>query len=344
MQRRHAAAESDSTDMRAIVITEPGEPEVLSFREVPDPPQPGGDQVLIRVRAAGVNRADILQRRGQYPAPPGAPRDIPGLEFAGEVEAVGSAVQRWKKGARVMGITGGGGQAEYVIALEGALAEAPDSLNWIEAAALPEVFITAHDALFTQAGLQVGETVLIHAAASGVGTAAVQLAHAAGCLTFGTSRRADKLEKVRALGLDEAIVVPEGNPGAFADAILEATAGFGVHAVLDLVGAPYLAANLKALATLGRLICVGTTAGTEAQIDLGSVLRKRLRIYGTMLRSRTPAEKAAAVRRFSENVLPLVRCGMLKGVIDSTFSADQVVEAHRRVEANETFGKVILTF
>ncbi len=330
--------------MRAVVITEPGGPEVLAVRNMADPPPPGGDQVLVRVRAAGVNRADILQRRGQYPAPPGAPRDIPGLEFAGEVERAGPAVQRWRPGARVMGITGGGAQAEYVMATEGALAEVPDTMDWIEAAALPEVFITAHDALFTQAGLQLGETVLIHAAASGVGTAAVQLAHAAGCLVFGTSRTAEKLELTRTLGLDEAIVAPGPNPESFAAQILEMTGGHGVHVILDLVGAPYFAANLKALAPLGRLICVGMTAGSETRLDMNVLLRKRLRVMGTMLRGRSPAEKSAAVRRFEEHVLPLMRCGMLKAVIDSTFKAEQVVEAHKRIEGNETFGKVILTF
>jgi NADPH:quinone reductase-like Zn-dependent oxidoreductase len=192
-------------------------------------------------------------------------------------------------------------------------------------------------------GLQLGETVLIHAAASGVGTAAVQLAHAAGCLVFGTSRTADKLEKVRALGLDEAITV-QGEPQAFAEQILEATGGLGVNVILDLVGAPYFAANLKALAPLGRLICVGITAGAKTQIDLGTLLHKRLRIFATTLRGRSAAEKAAAVKSFDDHVLPLVRCGMLKPVIDSTFKMEDVAEAHRRLEGNETFGKVILTF
>jgi putative PIG3 family NAD(P)H quinone oxidoreductase len=299
--------------------------------------------VLVRVHAAGLNRADLLQRRGYYPAPPGAPQDIPGLEFAGEVVAVGPMALRWKPGRRVMGIAGGGGQAEYILAPEGSLAEVPDSLSWIEAAALPEVFITAHDALFTQLGLKLGETVLVHAAASGVGTAAVQLAHSAGCLVFGTSRTADKLERVRALGLDEAITVERDKADAFADQIIEATGGLGVNVILDLVGAPYLAANLKALAPLGRLICVGITAGARTQIDLGVLLHKRLRIFATTLRGRSAAEKAAAVGNFADHVLPLVRCGMLKPVIDSTFKLDEVAAAHQRLEGNETFGKVILT-
>jgi NADPH:quinone reductase-like Zn-dependent oxidoreductase len=241
-----------------------------------------------------------------------------------------------------MGIAGGGAQAEYVLAAEGTLAEAPDSLDWTEAAALPEVFITAHDALFAQANLQLGETVLVHAAASGVGTAAVQLAHAAGCLVFGTSRTAEKLEKVRALGLDEAITVPGDNANVFAEQILSATGGLGVNVIVDLVGAPYFGANLKALAPQGRLVCVGLTAGAKAEINLGVLLSKRLRVFGTVLRARTTAEKTAAVRGFADHVLPLVRCGMLKPVVDRTFKIDEIAAAHERLEGNETFGKVVL--
>jgi len=330
--------------MRAVIITKSGGPEVLEVRELPNPALPGGSQVLVRVHAAGVNRADILQRLGQYPAPPGFPQEIPGLEFAGEVVAVGPAVLRWKPGRRVMGIIAGGAQAEYLLVAESSLVEVPEELDWAQAAALPEVFITAHDALFTQGGLQLGETVLIHAAASGVGTAAVQLAHAAGCLVFGTSGSAEKLERVRSLGLDEAITVPRDQPGSFAGQILEATAGLGVNVILDLVGAPYLPANLKALAPLGRLICVGMTAGNQAELDLGIVLRKRLRILGTVLRARTEPEKAAAVRRFAEHVLPLIRCGMLKPVIERVFPVEEIAAAHKLVESNETFGKVVVTF
>jgi len=330
--------------MRAVIIREPGGPEVLSVQNIPDLPPPGGDQVLIRVRAAGLNRADIMQREGNYPAPPGAPRDIPGLDFAGEVAAVGPAALRWKPGARVMGIVAGGAQADQVLVAEGALAEVPEGLDWADAAALPEVFITAHDALFTQLDLQLGETVLIHAAASGVGAAAAQLAHAAGCLVFGTSRTPDKMDRVRALGLDEAFVVPRDQPGYFADQILDATGGRGVNVILDLVGASYFTANLKALAPLGRMICVGVTSGSETQVDLGVILRKRLRIFGTMLRGRSAPEKAAAVRAFADHVLPLVRCGILKPVIDRIYKVEEIADAHRRLESNETFGKVILTF
>src|SRR5437660_2925945 len=187
--------------MRAAVITRPGEPEVLEIQDV-EMPQPVGDQVRVRVRASGINRADLLQRAGGYPAPPGSPSNIPGLEFAGEVEAVGPLVRSWKVGQRVMGIAGGGGQAEYILSHEGLLVEIPENLDFVQAAGVPEVFITAHDALFTQAGLRMGERVLIHAAGSGVGTAAIQLAHAVGATTFGTSRTASKLERAKELGLD----------------------------------------------------------------------------------------------------------------------------------------------
>src|SRR5438067_13319275 len=187
--------------MRAVVITSPGGPEVLKIQEV-ETPEPVGEQVRIRVRASGINRADLLQRAGGYPAPPGSPQNIPGLEFAGEVDAIGPLVRMWKPGQRVMGLAGGGAQAEYILSHEGLLVEIPQNLDFVQAAGVPEVFITAHDALFTQAGLQMGERVLIHAVGSGVGTAAIQLAQAAGATTFGTSRTPAKLEAAKALGLD----------------------------------------------------------------------------------------------------------------------------------------------
>ena len=327
--------------MRAAIISRYGGPEVLEIREVPDPPAPGADQVLVRVRAAGINRADLMQREGLYPAPPGAPADIPGLEFAGEVAALGPSALRWQLGQRVMGITGGGAQAGYILVPETLLTAIPASLDWTQAAALPEVFITAHDAMFTQLGVQLGETVLVHAAASGVGTAAVQLARAAGCTVFGTSRSAEKIERVRPLGLDEAIVAD--SPAAFARHVHAATAGRGVDAIVDLVGAPYLEANLESLALLGRMVFIGMTGGARAEIDLGLVLRKRLRLVGTVLRARTDPEKAAAVRRFAAHVLPLVERGQVRPIVDRAYPLEEIRAAHQRVESNETFGKVILT-
>src|SRR6266513_1506295 len=241
--------------MKAVTIITHGGVEGLEVRQVPDPPRPTADRVRVRVHAAALNRADILQRLGRYPAPPGFPANIPGLEFAGEVDEVGEEVRMWPKGQRVFGITGGGAQAEYVTIPENTLAEIPANLNWTEAAAVPEVFITAHDALCTQAKLKMGERVLIHAAGSGVGTAAIQLAHAAGATVYGTSRTAGKLQRASPLGLDESIDV--GNtPDKFAEAVREWTSGAGVHVILDLVGAAYLKANLESLASTGRLMFV----------------------------------------------------------------------------------------
>jgi putative PIG3 family NAD(P)H quinone oxidoreductase len=278
---------------------------------------------------------------GRYPAPPGAPEDIPGLEFAGEIEQVGEGVRSWRVGQRVFGITAGGAQAEYLVVPQGSLALIPPNLDWAEAAAVPEVFITAYDALFTQAGLSMGERVLIHAAGSGVGTAAIQLARAAGASACGTSRTPEKLERAREYGLDEGIAVGD-RPSLFADAVREWTRGAGVNVVLDLVGGAYLAANLDALAPLGRLMLVGTTAGASAPLDFGTVMRKRLRIIGTVLRSRTAEEKATATRAFAAHVVPLLASGRLRPVIDKIYGIDEVRAAHTRLESNESFGKIVL--
>jgi len=293
------------------------------------------------VRAAGLNRADILQRRGRYPAPEGAPQDIPGLEFAGEIEQAGGDARKFHVGQRVFGITAGGAQAEYVVVPETTLFEIPSNLDWAKAAAVPEVFITAHDALFTQARLQMGERVLVHAAGSGVGLAAIQLARACGATTFGTSRTPEKLERARGYGLDEAVAV-NGNPMLFADAIREWTDGAGVAVILDLVGSSYLAANLNSLGMKGRLMLVGTTAGANAPLDLGLVMRKRLRIMGTVLRARSVEEKAHATRLFASHVVPLLAREAVRPVIDKVYSMDEVRAAHERMESNESFGKIVL--
>jgi NADPH:quinone reductase len=327
--------------MRAVVIVSHGGVDGLEVREVARPAAPTADRVLVRVHAAGLNRADVLQRRGHYPAPPGAVQDIPGLEFAGEVEQVGPEARAWKPGQRVFGITAGGAQAEYVVAPENMLVEIPDNLGWAEAAAVPEVFITAHDALFTQAGLALGERLLVYAAGSGVGTAAIQLARAAGATVYGTSRTPDKLERARAFGLDEAVAVGD-DPARAAAAVREWTRGAGVHVILDLVGGPYLAANLDALALQGRLMLVGTTAGSSGPLDFGVVMGKRLRITGTVLRARSAEEKAQATRRFAVSVVPLLARGVVRPVIDKIYTMDEVRAAHERLESNESFGKVVL--
>ncbi|MEO6970667.1 MAG: NAD(P)H-quinone oxidoreductase [Chthoniobacterales bacterium] len=329
--------------MRAIVITSHGGTEGIGLQEVATPAPPTADRVRVRVHAAGLNRADILQREGKYPAPPGYPENIPGLEFAGEVEATGDEVRKWKIGDRVFGITAGGAQAEFVVVPESNLARIPTELDWAEAAAMPEVFITAHDALFTLAGLQMGERVLVHAAASGVGTAAVQLAHAAGAIVYGTSRTAAKLEQVRALGLDEGITV-SGSPQQFVERIRELTGDRGVDVILDLVGGDYFPANLQALATRGRLICAATSAGRKAEIDLGLALRKRATIIGTVLRARSIEEKAEATRRFAAHVLPLVARGVVRPVIDRVYPVADIRAAHQHLESNRTCGKIVLDF
>jgi putative PIG3 family NAD(P)H quinone oxidoreductase len=327
--------------MRAVRIVAHGGVEGLAISEVARPAKPAADRVLVRVRASALNRADLLQRRGHYPAPAGAPQDIPGLEFAGEVEEVGPEARRVLPGERVFGITGGGAQAEYIVVPEATLAAVPENLEWAEAASVPEAFITAHDALFTQGALEMGERVLVHAAGSGVGLAAVQLAHAAGAIVYGTSRTPEKLERAREYGIDESVAVGD-DPSQASAAVRDWTGGAGVDVILDLVGANYLASNLDALALKGRLLFVGTTAGAHAELDFGLVMRKRLRIIGTVLRSRSTEEKAAATRRFEKHVLPHLRRGLVRPVIDRIYNMEEVRAAHERLESNASFGKVVL--
>jgi NADPH2:quinone reductase len=326
--------------MKAVYVKEFGGAENLEVREVEDPPAPENSRVLVRVRAAALNRADILQRKGFYPAPAGYPERILGLEFAGEVVGVGEAVGRFKKGDRVFGITAGGAQAELLLTEESLLAEIPENLSFTEAAAVPEAFITAHDAVFSQANLQAGETLLIHAVGSGVGLAALQLAKAKGARVFGTSRTADKLENCKKFGLDEAVNAKEAEN--FAAVIKEKTGGRGVDVILDLVGASYFGMNLESLALKGRLVLVGLVGGARAEFNLGTALSKRLKIFGTVLRSRPVAEKAEATQKFIEEVLPLLAAGKVKPAVDKVFPFEEVQNAHRRLESNESFGKIVL--
>lgn len=327
--------------MRAVRIVSHEGAGALEVCEV-ERPEAAADRVRVRVRAAGLNRADLLQRRGRYPAPPGAPADIPGLEFAGEVESVGGEARAFTPGARVFGITAGGAQAEYVVVPESHLAAVPPRLSWAEAAAVPEVFITAHDALMTQAQLRTGEALLVHAAGSGVGTAAIQLARAAGAGgVYGTARTAGKIERAREFGLDGGVVVG-GDAAVFADAVRAWTGGRGADVILDLVGASYLAANLDALAPRGRLLLVGTLGGATGALDFRKMMGKRLRVMGTVLRGRSAEEKARAVRRFAAEVVPLLARGLLRPVVDSVHAFDDAEAAYARLESNETFGKVVL--
>ncbi len=318
----------------------PGGPEVLEVREVPTP-EPGPGAVRVRVRAVGVNRADLLQRRGRYPAPADSPQDILGLEYAGVVDEAGPGATRFRPGDRVMGIVGGGAYAEAVVVPESHLLPIPDGLGFEEAAAVPEAFITAHDALFTLMGLEAGERLLVHAAGSGVGVAAIQLAREAGAEVFGTARSPWKLDRALELGLDFGVVT-EGD--GFADAILERTGGDGMDAILDLVGGGYLADNLRVLAPKGRMAVVGLVSGSRAELDLGLLLRKRLTLIGTALRGRTKEEKAAATRAFADRALPLLAARRIHPVVDAVYPMHEAPEAHRRMESNLNFGKLVLSW
>jgi putative PIG3 family NAD(P)H quinone oxidoreductase len=325
--------------MKAVVITGKGGPEVLEVVDRPKP-EPRGEQVLVRVRACAVNRADLLQAKGLYPAPAGAPADIPGLEFAGEVEALGpDAEGQAKVGDRVFGIVAGGAQAEYLTTHPRLLAKIPAGLEFDAAGAVPEAFLTAHDALVTQGGLRPGGTVLIHAAGSGVGTAAVQIARAMGCTVLGTSRTAEKLERARELGLDLAIV---NSSGTFADEVKAQTGGEGVSVILDLLGAGALAENLAAIARRGRIVVVGLLAGAKAEIDLNALLARRATLVGTTLRARPLEEKIAATRLFAEQVVPWLDRGTVRPVLDVAYPLEDVRKAHERMASNAGFGKIVL--
>jgi NADPH:quinone reductase len=323
--------------MKAVIITQPGGPEVLEIQDV-ERPEPVGEQVRVRVRASGLNRAELLQRAGSYPAPPGSPANIPGIEFAGEVDAVGSLVRTWKPGQRVMGLVGGGAQAEYVLSHEGLLVEIPESLDFAQAAGIPEAFMTAHDALFTQAGLRMGERVLIHAAGSGVSTAAIQLAKAAGATVFGTARTPAKLESARELGLDAGF-----SPQNFAAEVQALTGGQGVHVVLDFVGAAYLEQNLQALGNWGRIVILATLGGALGNLNIGLVMGKRISLKGVTLRTRTLEEKLTVTRAFAAGVLPLLASGKVKPVIERTYPLAEISAAHIAMGENKNFGKLILT-
>jgi NADPH2:quinone reductase len=318
--------------MKAVVIEKPGGPEVLVLVERPSP-EPSRGEVRVRVRATAVNRADLLQRMGAYPAPADAPPDIPGLEFAGEVDALGHGVTRLAIGDRVCGLVGGGAYAEAIVAHERALVKLPPGMSFEEAAAIPEAFVTAHDALVTQAELHSGETCLVHAVGSGVGTAAVQLAHACGARVVGTARTQDKLERARSLGMDDGVLV-EG--ARFADRVGSCAV------VLELVGGAYLAEDVRCIDTLGRIALVGVMAGAKAELDLGLVLRKRARIFGTMLRARPLEEKLAAMRAFEAQVMPLFARGACKPVIDRVMPLAEAAAAHVHMASNAGFGKIVL--
>jgi len=310
--------------MRAATIAD----EQISIQNHPDP-EPGQSEVLVRVKAAGLNGADMLQKRGRYPAPPGSPRDIPGLELAGEVVARGAGAERFAEGDRVMAIVGGGGQGELAVVHERQAMPVPDALDWPSAGGFPEVFTTAHDAVFTQAGLQPGERLLVHGGAGGVGTAAIQLARAAGAHVTATVRDESKRSAVEKLGATA--IDPEG----FADA-----GPFDV--ILELVGAPNLGDNLKAVDTLGRIAVIGIGAGAKGELNLGLLMGKRARIMGSTLRARPLEEKSLTAREVEKHVLPLVKRGDVRVPVAETFPLDGVAEAYERFQAGGKLGKIVL--
>ena len=322
--------------MQAVVLESYGGPEVLTVREVPDP-VPGPDEVLVAVTGTAVNRADVLQRLGLYPGPPGE-HEIPGLEFAGRVAAVGERVTAWSEGDEVMGIVGGGAYAERLCVHERQVLPVPAELGLADAAAVPEVFLTAYDALVVQGGLTSGRTALVHAGASGVGTAAIQLAKAIGARIVVTTSTG-KVEACQDLGAD---LVVDYTRDDFVEAVEGFTDGAGVDVVLDVIGGEYVDRNLRCARVTGRVIQVGLMGGGTASVSVGLLLSKRIQLIGTVLRARPIEEKIAATQRFGAEVLPRFADGSLHPVIDSRYALEDVAEAHRRMEANANTGKLLL--
>ncbi|UJR79419.1 NAD(P)H-quinone oxidoreductase [Sandaracinus amylolyticus] len=325
---------------RAVVFTGAGDVDVLSIAERAIH-APGPGEILVRVAAAGLNRADLLQRRGLYPAPPGAPADVPGLEYAGHVEALGEGVIDWKIGDRVMGIVAGGGMSTHLVVHAREAIPVPNGMAIEDAAAIPEVFLTTWDALFLQAEMRAGQIVLVHAAGSGIGTAAIQLARAVSAIPVGTSRTREKLERCKALGLAHAIEVPPKTEPAFAVA-LEREVGRGADVILDSVGASYLGENVRALATKGTIVVIGMLGGVNGALPMAVLLARRARVIGTVLRARPLEEKATLARIFAREAVPLFERGVLKPVVGEVMPMDRIADAHRAMERDETFGKIVM--
>jgi NADPH:quinone reductase-like Zn-dependent oxidoreductase len=327
--------------MRAATIDN----ERIEIAERPDP-EPRDDLVIVRVHGAGINRADLLQLAGNYPAPAGSPVDIPGLEFAGVVEARGPDAQGVEVGARVFGIAGGGAQAEKVAIPAGQCAPVPGALDLVAMGGAPEAFVTAHDALVTKAHVEAGEWVLVHAVGSGVGTTALQLATALGARVVGTARTPAKLDRCRELGLAHGIVPPTDDNGeldvdALAWAIIEATEG-GADVTIDLAGGRYVEVDVAAAALQGRIVLVGAMAGARATLTVPAMMGKRLAIIGTVLRARNAQEKADATDAFVRDVVPLLADGRVAPVVECVLPLDRAAEAYELVASDSTFGKVIL--
>jgi putative PIG3 family NAD(P)H quinone oxidoreductase len=324
--------------MRAVVIPKYGDADVLELREIADP-EPGPDQVLVEVVASAMNRADLLQRAGQYPAPGPKPLfEIPGLEFSGRVGCVGSQVERWSIGDEVMGIVSGGAMAEKVVTHERMLQSVPEDIDLADAAAIPEVFMTAHDALVTQGGLTSGGRALVHAGGSGVGTASIQIVKAIGAQVAVTCSR-NKVDPCHELGAD---LVVDYNEQDFVEEIALWTQDQGVDVVLDVIGGDYLAKNLQCLKIQGRIIQVGAMGGPVASFALGALLPKRASLIGTVLRSRPIEQKIEANQRFVTELLPRFEDGSLKPVIDSRYPLADIAAAHTYMETNANIGKILI--
>lgn len=324
---------------RAVRIKGAGGVEVLAIEEC-ERPKPEADEVLVEVSTAGLNRADCLQRRGFYPAPKGCVADIPGLEYAGTVCEIGDSVTHYSVGDRVMGICAGGAMATHIAVPARTAVAVPKNLSLEQAGAIPEVFFTAFDALWAQGGLAQGETVLIHAIGSGVGSAAVQLAKKAGATVIGTSRTKAKLARAAELGLEHGVFVEDGT---FSEAVKDVER-HGADLILDFVGAAYLAENLRSLARGGRLVVIGLLGGVKAELPLAVLLAKRAQIIGTVLRSRSVDEKAALAEAFSAEVLPGFIDNSYKPVIDRVMPMEQIGLAHEYLESNRSFGKVVMSW
>jgi NADPH2:quinone reductase len=324
--------------MTAIVIRESGGPDVLVPEQRPVP-QPGEGEVLVKVAAAGVNRPDVMQRKGLYPPPKGA-TDIPGLEVAGEVVALGPNVTRWKIGDRVMALVVGGGYAQYCLAHESACLPVPPGLSMTEAAAIPETFFTVYHNVFERGRLKAGETFLVHGGSSGIGTAAIQLAHESGARVITTAGSAEKCEACRTLGADVAINYKTED---FVAATKAATGGKGADVILDMVGGDYIERNYEAAGVEGRIVQIAFAGSPKATVDFRRIMLKRLTHTGSVLRSRPVADKGAIARGVEAHVLPLIAAGRVRPIMDSTFPLAQAAAAHARMEASTHIGKIVLT-
>lgn len=323
--------------MRAVEITKPGGPDVLAVVRRPIP-QPGVGEVLIRVEAAGVNRPDVMQRLGQYPPPPGA-SDIPGLEIAGVITTIGAEVTAWKSGDRVCALVSGGGYAEYCVAPAGQCLPIPAGLDVVGAAALPETVFTVWTNVFERGQLRSGESLLIHGGTSGIGTVAIQLAHARGARVFATAGTAEKCQACRSLGAELAVNYRDTD---FVEAVKAATGGRGVDVVLDMVGGDYLPRNLDVLAADGRLVQIAALHGAKATVNLMPILLRRLTVTGSTLRGRSVAEKSALAVAVRHHVWPLLEAGRVRPVVHATFPLTEASEAHRVMESSRHVGKLVL--